>query len=234
MNLLSHLTRLRGPWHRSLRDDRQQMLGEILGAAHHIARTNPPALRDLVRLLGRKLQSDYLTRAWIRMGDDRVPDLAPEIAWFSSTADLGSGGTCLDTLKRRLSETRQLNLACDLVMPSPWAKNRMATCLSTIGPGKPLDAWRQDHNHQIEYWLPWGIGWVSGGNHSLASGIVQADGFVEPTDIYDVSAVFKHVEFDGHNFIRTTDRKALQYAEEFEFAAIFEVGRLMRDYGVSA
>lgn len=75
---------------------------------------------------------------------------------------------------------------------------------------------------------------MHGGNHSIASGILQSEGEIKPTSVYDISSVFELVKFDGNYFIRIEDGKRISNkVVDFEFACIFEVGRLIFEKGLS-
>ena len=111
----------------------------------------------------------------------------------------------------------------------------MAICCPA-SPEEPKNwgSWRQDWNHDIEYWLPLGIGWVKGGNHSITSGIIQGEGTIIIEEVYDISAVYQHVICDGDTFRRQHDGSKIASVKNVEFAGIFEIGRLMLQNGVSA
>lgn len=214
---------------------RKQRLEKILAVAHDIARKNPEALPDFVRLLGRKLQSDYMCRAISWLDEHRVPDLKPKVVWFDEFASLNDQGSRLYDLKMDTSTSRLLSLSSDIVLPWPWNIDRVASCISYIGAGRVAGEWKQDElNHKVEYWLPFGIGWVHGGNHSIMTGIIQGQGTIETDKVYDISPLFEHVLFDGDAFIRKSDGAVIQESVELEFAAIFEVGRIMHAYKISA
>ena len=57
--------------------------------------------------------------------------------------------------------------------------------------------WKQDHNNKIEYWLPFGIGFVHGGNHSITNGIVNGTGKINNYTTYDISDIYKYIICDG-------------------------------------
>lgn len=212
----------------------KQRLNKILSIANDIAKENPDALREFVRLLGRKLQSDYMCRAVSILDEHRMPNLEPKLVWFDEFAPLNSAGESVYDLKVKADTTRTLRLASDLVLPWPWNTSRVVSNISCIGLGRPAGAWSQDPNHQVEYWLPFGIGWVYGGNHSIMTGIVRGEGEIITDHIYDLSKIFSHVRFNGDAFIRISDGSVIQKVTEFEFAAIFEIGRLMHEHGISA
>lgn len=213
----------------------KQRLTKVLSIADEIAGHNPDALREFIRLLGRKLQSDYMCRAVSVLDEHKMPNLEPKLVWFDEFIPVNSEGHRTYDLKVKINTTRTLRLASDIILPWPWNMGRVVSNLSCIGPGRPWGAWEQDTlNHQVEYWLPFGIGWVHGGNHSIMTGIVRGEGEITTDRVYDLSKLFPHVRFDGHAFVRVSDGSVIHETTEFEFAAIFEVGRLMHERGISA
>jgi hypothetical protein len=64
------------------------------------------------------------------------------------------------------------------------------------------------------------------------AGIVQGQGSIETNCAYDLSSLFKHVWCDGVAFLRSSDNQIIQQVNELEFAAIFEVGRVMHERGI--
>ena len=212
----------------------KQRLKKILSIAADIAKENPCALRDFVVLLGRKLQSDYMCRAVSLLNEHSIDGLRPEHVWFNEFIPLNSLGQNLYQLKKNANTTRTLNLASDMVLPCTWNIKSVVSCISGIGSEKRCGQWEQDDiNHRIEYWLPFGIAWVHGGNHSIMAGIIQGEGVITTEDVYDLSLLFPHVKFDGNAFIRESDNTVINKSTEFEFSAIYEVGRLMHKLGVS-
>lgn len=81
----------------------------------------------------------------------------------------------------------------------------------------------------MELWLPMGIAWVRGGNHSISTGIIQGSGIIQPTGIVDISNIFNHIYTDGMNYYRKSDHQIISQVKNIEFAAIFEIGRIMKE-----
>ena len=72
------------------------------------------------------------------------------------------------------------------------------------------------------------IGWVHGGNHSIAAGIAYGTGEITPEEIYDISPVYDQVECDGTAYRRVHDESIIGDVPNLEMAILFEVGRMMR------
>ena len=106
--------------------------------------------------------------------------------------------------------------------------------MALIGQGRRLKQWRQDdNNHHVELWLPMGIAWVYGGNHSISAGIIQGRGEIIPRHVYDISEVYDYVYCDGVNYYRKEDGSIISPVLNAEFAAIFEIGRIMAEHSIS-
>ena len=221
-------------WFVNKQESRKERLNKIIALAEAIARQNPNALPDLVRLLGRNLQSNFMSLAVTCLNEHKIPNLEPKLVWFDEFHPLNAEGIRLFDLKQRVAQ-RTLNLASDLILPWPWNLERVASSLSCIGNDRRSRPWKQDEiNHFVEYWLPFGIGWVKGGNHSIMTGIIQGQGAIITDDAFDLTMLFPLVRFDGDAFIRISDGSCIQKVKNFEFAAIFEVGRIMNSYGITA
>jgi len=226
----SHLTRLRK---RVLggRTAQRKEFDNILEVARITAKRDPKALASLLRLIGRTTQSRVMTNV-LRHEDSVVLSCEPESTMFSSLAPLTRDARRLDDLKRPVRAPRPLKLGVDLHLPWPWNAGRIINCLSNLRPEGQWGKWRQDKNHCIELWLPLGIGWVHGGNHSLTVGILQGKGRVRPEVTYDISEVYKHVTCDGGAYMRKHDGSLIGPVTDLEMAAVFEIGRLMHKHRV--
>ncbi len=216
-------------------------LNRVLRVAEAIAEKNPDALIDLVRVLGRKLQSEYLTKFVFDGSDDCDVDFhrgKTSLDFADVLFDMNrpvneAGKVGLDFMVKS-AEPRTLKLGVDLVMAWPWNKDSFANVLGHIGPDKPGGEWMQDKNHRPEVILPFGFAFLDGGNHSIMAGIVQGQGQLTAKSVYDISGLLNHVYFDGVHYRRMDTDEVLSKALNFEFGAIFEIGRLMVKHGVSA
>lgn len=214
---------------------RQAQFSQALAIARDIVQENPAALVDLVRLIGKRIQTIFMSEVLFYEDTNRViPTLEPELVLFDRHKPLTHDGRNFWDLIQEHSVSKTIYLNRDLVLPWPWSRSRIVGSLCDIGTGKPLGTWKQDWNHDIRYWVPLGIAWVYGGNHSITSGIVQGEGSITVEEVYDISAVYQHVRCDGRYFIRTHDNERIARVESVEFASIFEIGRIMVDNGISA
>ena len=194
---------------------------------------------DFIRILGRSLQSDYIKYSLYFSSDEcNVPNLYWNTVGFDTgvrfAVDYNKTISFWDLLKE-VSSNKELSLSTDLILPWPWKKSRLINAIESIGNGRLKGVWRQDPNHCIELWLPIGLGWVTCGNHSIAIGIIQG-GKIKPHTFYDMSSLYKYIRCDGEYFIKndfnTTD-EIIGNVTSVEFAAIFEIGRLLIEKNIS-
>lgn len=227
----SRLTRLRRQLQCGRRGQREEFQ-RIMEVAHGIAEWDPAALPAFVKLVGRAAQARAMTELLRHAQDEGDCDYDSDEVLFSASAPLTADGRNFKTLKREVSYGHPLKLGVDIILPWPWSRERMMVSLSKLRPGGKWGKWRQDRNHCVELWLPLNVGWVIGGNHSIAAGIIHARCEVIPEIAYDISDVYDHVVCDGLDFRRAHDHSLIAPVSDLEMAAIFEVGRIMRDCGI--
>lgn len=181
----------------------------LMDSASGIIEDHP--LLDVVRLLGRPLQTQYLTQILFneRIESDKVPQIDCDHFMFGLYDKITvDGKTTLDVIERIEGLEKEVMLGRDLVLPWPWNRDRSINSIVNIGRKRPMGEWKQDFsNHRVTLWLPMGIAWVGGGNHSIAAGIIKATGKITPDYIYDISKVYDYVYCDGKNYIRKTNYK---------------------------
>lgn len=205
----------------------------ILDIAKSIAKLDPEALPALVKLIGREAQGRAMTTVLRHPQDAENCDYDEETVLFNSHIPLTANGRSLDDLLREVPAPRSIVLGVDLIFPSPWQRGRIINNLSELRPGGKGGKWRQDFfNHRVILWLPMGVGWVFGGNHSITAGIIHAQGKVKPEVTYDMSSVYKHVVCDGVEYKRRHDGSTIGPVPDLEMAAIFEIGRLIHKHRV--
>lgn len=215
----------------------------LIKVAKDIALTNPKGLQDLIRGILRPLQSEYLL-AVAERGQDALPSI--DGAWFFGAAVrdrlFSTDGT--RWLGRPLAQDEYvLKLSQDMVLPWPWSLRGYVSALATIGSAKApavtshtstrlfsrdyQGPWTQDDNHRVDLWLPWRIGFVYGGNHSIAAGVLAGEGEVIPERVYDMSYLLDTLHCDGAYFYQTNTGERVEAVTDVRRAAVFEIGRLM-------
>lgn len=208
----------------------QREFKSLVEFAQDIAAANPSALVDLVRMYLRPLQSQMIIDAARKGAEQDVPSIDERDFFWDGQFQL------FDQLPRtrRRRKICKVRLDRDVILPWPWHRERLVRSLTSIGPGRARKRWKQDDlNHLVHVWLPWGIAFVGGGNHSIAAGVVGAQGEIVPTEIHDMSGIFKLVACDGAEYSYKDDGRTIAQVRDPRIAAVFEVGRLMHKLKIS-
>lgn len=189
---------------------------------------------DVIRVLGKNLQSKYLTHLLFSENVNRLPNIESWEVMFDIREPLTKDRKFFSDLKIELEIEKEIHLCKDVILPWPWARSRLIKSITRTGKGRARGPWKQDFsNHSTELWLPFGITWVNGGNHSIAAGIIQGEGVIKPDYIFDISQVYEHIFCDGLYYRRISDNSIISVAQNIEFAAIFEIGRIMVQNSIS-
>jgi len=214
----------------------------LIKTANLVAEKNPRGLADLVYAILRPLQSEALLGVAER-GTDAVPDIDIPLLFGDAVFRkfFADGHLRGRELPR---EHFRLKLGKHAVLPWPWHHSRYVSALATIGADKinPEDpwgrrhsgAWKQDINHSIPLWLPWGIAEVCGGNHSIMAGILAGEGELKPSAVYDMTCVLEDIRTDGINWFDSASGEMIGTVSDPRFAAVFEIGRIMVREGFPA
>lgn len=169
----------------------------IMAVARGIAKKEPAALVQLVALLGRKIQADYIDRVLITTKPG-VEYPHPADLWFDRGLPLTRDGQTLREVRKQSERQIRVRLASDPIWTAPWCRQRLINTLSEIGKGRPRGKWQEDrHNHFVVAWLPIGIACVGNGFHSITTGIALGQGTVRAEEVYDISAVYRYVKCNG-------------------------------------
>jgi hypothetical protein len=218
---------------RRQREARVTRFQQVILAAKEQAALNPHSLPSLARALARPLQARRLTLA-LQTELHGAPDNSDfDHLFFPEFAPITLDGRSLFDLTRDQDQQSlfRLDLARDIVIPAAWHRDRLIDALAYIGSSKSAGPWRPDPNHSVALVLPFGLGRVHGGNHSIAAGIADGEGWV-PAIAHDLSVSYEHIRYDGLGFVRLHDGHVLSTPREEEPGLLFELGRLMIDLGV--
>lgn len=123
-------------------------------------------------------------------------------------------------------EGRDISLAHDNIISAPWSKERLIAAFRRHS----MYEWFFKHdNHFIDFYLPFEVGQVTCGNHSIALGLINREGKVlsKNVNVYDLSDMYKLTYTDGVYYYNKSDNAVLKRSNSFELALIFEIGRLM-------
>lgn len=198
----------------------------IMEFAGELATTNPLALPDLVRALGRPLQWYHLTTLIGRELHGAIDEVEVSDLFFDPSIPVTPNGDTLESLRTEVLPNSEFLLTLDLLLPTPWERSRLLGCLESIG--GVSNPWKQDDfNHRVEAWEPLHLGFVHGGNHSIATGIIKGEGTIRAEVTYDISRIYEYVSCDGVHYRRREDQTVVSDVKNVEFAAIFEIGRLL-------
>jgi hypothetical protein len=207
---------------------KKQEFESIIDFAKKVHFENPNEIDNLIRLLGKKVQYEFLTYILRHENDYQMGEIAPKTMWFNPFQKLGNSDQSLRDLAVTINEKREVSLANDLVLTNPWNRKRMLDACIHHGKHQSRGSWKQNSNHFAELWLPMKIAWVGNGNHSIAAGIIQRDGLLSPEEIYDISPVYDLVVCDGDQFIDIERDTPISTVKDVEFCAIYEIGRLLK------
>ncbi|OMD58163.1 hypothetical protein BSK48_30665 [Paenibacillus odorifer] len=194
---------------------------------------------NYIKLLGLKLQTSYITNLVYDddHGDEKkFPNITPWLLFFDLSVKISSDvGTMYDLIyKNKLNKEIEIELAKDLILPWPWNDQRYIRSISSIGVSRPWGEWKEHtSNHNTYVLLPIGVCIVVGGNHSITSGILQGEGTLKTDNVYDMSDLYNYVYTDGRHYKRIKDESLISEVSNVEFAAIFEIGRIMMNLGIS-
>lgn len=210
------------------------IFNNIMDFASEVEEKNPKALIDLVRVLLKPLQFDYLvsciesenhhSKKSMKSFDFFMPNSSIDLQFAPNYPILDSNLFLIDLKK-------------DSIFPGPWERNRYINCLSYIGSSKECGdfggKWQQDFsNHHSHILLPWGIVFVEGGNHSIASGIICGEGTLVPNNVYDMSSLLSKMKCDGRYYISTETNQIIASVDDIRIAAVFEIGRLLKKHNI--
>ncbi|WP_459205261.1 DUF6710 family protein [Pseudomonas sp. MLB6B] len=192
---------------------------------------NREGLEDLIKIVLRPVQADHMRAALIR-----PKHCAPEsLSWIRSMGGLWQIPTAEGTLlshvtkygRQTVDKSHTVRLWRDVVLPTIWSSSSIESSLGAIGPGRSCGRFTQDSNHRVTLMIPLGIGWVSGGNHSITQGILSGEGEIVPDEVIDVSSAIDAVRYDGECWVCMSSGLRTEGPLYREFGWVWEIARLL-------
>ena len=222
-------------------EERRLRFDQVAQAIEELASADRYALPAMVRLIAQPLQSAFVGEVlrWPAHQCNLDNDL--DRLFFRESLAITSDGRSLFDLRRSVDEvscaaSKQrfwLQLGRDAVIPAPWHRGRLVDCLSSIGRARENGGWEADQNHRVALLVPFGLGVVHGGNHSIATGICNGEGRLISIETLDFTPAYDHVRYDGLAFRRICDGEVLSQPKFEEPGMLFELGRKMNELGVA-
>lgn len=203
---------------------RDCVFDNLLEMAREIAAIDPRGLHAFVAAILRPLQSEQIIGAAERT-QHAAPAAIEDWRFFMGTE--GASAFSFEQLATVDSDGFEVDLARDLVLPTTWRRQSVASAFGAIGAGLKCGPWRQDTNHQVSLWLPWRIAFVNNGNHSIAVGILRAEGKLKPASVYDLTPVLRAVRSDGKRYLSALGGQPVAAVADQRVAAVWEIGRIM-------
>ncbi len=223
--MLSHIRQLLSP----SRSVDQAQFDNIMSMAHAIAENNPAGLHSFVRAILLPIQAEQM----LAVAERRLHEAPPELEWHAFFFEIFRVAT-LDELYRCDKPVVSVKLARDVVLTTPWHRSRYESALAKIGGGKACGSWRADSNHSLALCWPWRISFVLGGNHSIAAGILDGEGEMTATDVYDFSHILDRVYCNGTEYRTTAGDTLIARVDDPRKAAVYEIGRLMIKHSLTS
>lgn len=196
----------------------------LLEMAREIAAIDPRGLNAFVAAILRPLQSEQIIGAAER-AQHAGPAAIEDWRFFMGTE--GASAFSFERLAAVDPDGYEVDLARDVVLPTMWHRQSVASAFGAIGTGLKCGSWRQDTNHQVSLWLPWRIAFVNNGNHSIAVGILRAEGKLKPASVYDLTSILRGVRSDGTRYLSVPGSQHLAVVRDQRVAADWEIGRIM-------
>ncbi|WP_390904926.1 DUF6710 family protein [Paenibacillus polymyxa] len=148
--------------------------------------------------------------------------------WTMVEKSRNNGRSILEEIHKSKQQI-MVRLGADPILTRPWNIGRLIGAFLNIGEGKESGDWIQDpNNHRVELWLPFGVTFVSSGNHSITTGILNNEGQLNVDNVYKMDfEVLNSIQCDGVHYFRKKDGSLIAPVNNLSLAAVFEIGKLI-------
>ena len=201
----------------------------LMEIANSIAEEDPRGLRNFLKLILKPIQARYMLEAALKPPHQEKLHFVGRDIFTETNIDNLFFGYQHPALQ---ASDYRLKLCSDIIIPIPWHRDRMVSALAHQHNDGKRGEWKEMRNHRVSVWLPWGIAFVHGGNHSIMAGIIEGEGELTPVEVKDMSAYIEKIRCDGKSFINTETNKIVAAVRDARTAAAFEIGRLIKKHNV--
>ncbi|MGR3960519.1 DUF6710 family protein [Vibrio lentus] len=182
---------------------------------------NFDGLKDLQKTIWRSLQAKLMLEPYIKADHAAGGDIVFNFCDFSQIHDCYQGEI-----------NRYISLS-EAVITFPWHPDRIINNLGTIGEGMNKGKFTPSNNHSVNYYWPIMLAKVTGGNHSIAQGIIRGEGRVQIESYYDLTSLVNRYKCDGRNWIDLSENRVVTYCDCIELGMAWEVSRFIMAMGES-
>lgn len=215
-------------------DSNTEELKHLLERANRLAsKGNHAGITDLIKIVMRGIQSQHILSAYTRNDhsaidplhwwtcfgfDSHIPGLEKPFS------DIGWSPECQNTNEEEMPE---ISLRTDILLPTAWHPSSIVNMLGVIGDELPCGPFKQDPNHLVTWITPLNIGFVGGGNHSIAQGIIRGEGSIKVRELINFEPIIEKVRYDGHQWISLINNQPLGAPLYKELGWAWELGRIL-------
>ena len=122
--------------------------------------------------------------------------------------------------------SKNFKLGFDPIFTYPWGEERISDCLLSIG--EENNKFKMSENHKGIIILPYNICFITGGNHSILTGIFKKDGDIEVDNYCDYSKVLDDIDFDGEYYYLINNSKKRVKTSSVLLGLIFSMGKYIK------
>jgi len=123
-------------------------------------------------------------------------------------------------------QPQKVRLGIDPVFAYPWGEDRISDCLLSIG--EKNNNFKMSLNHKGVIILPYNICFITGGNHSIFTGIFKKDGYIEVDSYCDYSRVLNDIDFNGEYYYLSKNHSKKVKASSVLLGLIFSLGKYIK------
>lgn len=192
----------------------------LISRADKLSKTNNfDGLKDLQRTIWRSLQAKLMLEPYIRADHAASGDINFNFCSYSQINECYQG------------ETNSYISLSEAVITFPWHPDRILNNLGTIGEGMSKGKFSASNNHSVNFYWPIMLAEVTGGNHSIAQGIIRGEGEVQVESFYDLTPLVNRYKCDGKNWIDLSENRVVTCCACIELGMAWEVSRFLMTMG---